>query len=196
MAAPFSISKIIGVSVVVVAMIYIALPMILQAYTPPATNSITSNAYASNVSCNTITAGSLPNASNQYRNAQCLIVTLYGYNSSVLTANKSQYGYIFSLSNSVSFAHNTNSSSGTGFFVNIFQFTGLSFIFSGIGTIAQVMQNLGQIAQVILTTLFLWLPPFESLVIINVIKLITFYVYIRIILLFISAWMKFDLISN
>lgn len=197
MAAPLSITKLIGVSIVVVAMIMIGLPMIQQAFTPPGTGASSSNAQASNVTCSTITPNTLANASNQYQNAQCLIITLYGYNASLSTG--SQYGKIFSLTNSVSFGTNytgSNSVNQTGFFVNIFQFTGLSFVFSGIGTIIEVMQTLGQVAQVLFTTLWLWLPPFESIVIINIIKLITFYIYLRIIMIGISAWMKYSILDS
>jgi hypothetical protein len=199
MAAPFSITKLIGVIILAVMMIMIALPMIQQAFTPSAVN--VTNATSGNPICSqNTTANTLINVTNQYQNARCLIATLYGYNNSVFTQPGSQFGKVFSITNSTAFGQSsvTNSvnSGQTGFFVNIFQFTGLSFVFSGIGTIIQVMETLGNVTQILFTTLWLWLPPFESIVIIDVIKLITFYVYLRVILLGVGAWMKYDVLSN
>lgn len=205
MAAPFSISKLIGLGVLMVAMLMVALPMIQQAYTQPSTNSMAANALASQVNCttskgaNSITFNAPPNVSAQYAQAKCLEQAFYGYNNSVLTSPGSQYGFIFSLTNKTAFGTNStasNSVSQTGFFVNIFQFTGLSFVFSGIGTIIQVMQTLGNVANLLFSTLIYWLPPVETIVISDVIKLVVFYIYIRMIMIGISGWMKMDLWST
>ena len=103
------------------------------------------------------------------------------------TTNKSALGRILSLTYG-------NATGSGGFNAPIISlFTGVAFVFSTIGNIMAVMLTLGAVSSSLVQSLFSFLPGQISLVIVNVLRLFAAFISFRTLILFISAWSKFDL---
>jgi hypothetical protein len=193
MAAPFSINRMITLAVFIFVIMAVSSPMIQQAFFP---------AGGSNVTIPLCTVNGTQN--NQYNNTECTLYELYGVNASGVVYNTtthkmqySKYGYIFNLTANVTLSASSNSSSSSagGFFAPILQFTGLSFVFGAIGDVILIMQQLGAVTGLLFQTLFGFLPNVVAISIASVIKLIGAFIYLRVIMIGVSAWMKFDLLN-
>ena len=185
MANPFSLTKMAGLGVLVAVLMALVIPMAYYIYQPPGTTS------SGNIICATVNQST----QNSLTSIVCLGQQLYGANYS--NSANSPEGYIFNLTKNNAFP--SNSANGTGGLLagsKLQNSIGLAFVYAGIGTLIQTVTNFGTVIYLIFGSLTGLLPNYMSIPTIVIINLVVDFFALRLMLLGISAWSKFDLINT